>query len=340
MHPVTLSAAILLVLHIIAVLGVLIRVLLRPHRQAASRIAWIVVVLALPMLGVLAYLLLGETNIGKKRVLRMKAVISRLPDAATIPDTAGNATMQVDVSERCAHLFRAGKTVNGFMPVGGNRATLMENSNTAIDAIVADIDGAKEHVHLLKEPILDSEAGFPAQVIGTGPTVRYSAMPEIFETLIYAAHSELVISTPYYVPDDPMQAALCACARRGVDTVIIFPARNDSWIVGAASRSYYEELLEAGVRIYEYEGGLLHTKSLTIDKEITLIGSANMDRRSFELNYENNILFYDGTLTAEMRERQAIYIASSRRVSQEMVENWDWKHRLWNNAVAMLGPVL
>ena len=194
--------------------------------------------------------------------------------------------------------------------------------------------------HLLKEPISASEAGFPAQVIGTGPTVRYSAMPEIFETLIYAAHSELVISTPYYVPDDPMQAALCACARRGVDTVIIFPARNDSWIVGAASRSYYDELLEAGVRIYEYEGGLLHTKSLTIDKEITLIGSANMDRRSFELNYENNILFYDGTLTADMRERQAIYMASSRRVSQEMVENWNWKHRLWNNAVAMLGPVL
>ena len=80
-------------------------------------------------------------------------------------------------------------------------------------------------------------------------------------------------------------------AYRGVDTTIIFPARNDSWIVGAASRSYYADLLEAGVKIYEYVGGLLHTKSLTLDGEVTLIGSANMDRRSFELNYENNILF-------------------------------------------------
>lgn len=165
-------------------------------------------------------------------------------------------------------------------------------------------------------------------------------MPEIFETLIYAAREKLVISTPYYVPDDPMQGALCACARRGVDTIIIFPARNDSWIVGAASRSFYEELLAAGVQIFEYEGGLLHTKSLTIDGEITLIGSANMDRRSFELNYENNILLRDSSLTADMRERQQAYIESSRLVSKEMVENWNWKQRLWNNTVAMFGPVL
>lgn len=484
-HQATLSASIFFILHVLVSVGVIIRVLLRPNRQAASRVAWIVAVLAVPMLGAVAYLLLGETNIGRKRVLRMKEVISQLPDAASIPDTAGNVMMQVDVPQRCAHLFRAGETVNGFRPVGGNRATLMKDSNAAIDSIVADIDDAEHHVHvlfyiwlcdnnglkvaealkraagrgvtcramaddlgsrvmiasehwqsmeaagvklgralpignpllrplmgridlrnhrkitvidnritycgsqncadpeflvkakyapwvdalmrfegpivrqnqylfasdwqsetgenigdLLKEPILDCETGFPAQVIGTGPTVRMSAMPEIFETLIYAARSELVISTPYYVPDDPMQEAFCACARRGVTTKIIFPARNDSWIVGAASRSYYEELLAAGVIIYEYEGGLLHTKSLTIDGEITLIGSANMDRRSFELNYENNILLHDSSLTADMRRRQQDYIDSSHLVSPEMVANWNWKHRLWNNVVAMFGPVL
>ena len=137
-----------------------------------------------------------------------------------------------------------------------------------------------------------------------------------------------------------MQAALCASARRGVDTTIVFPARNDSWIVAAASRSYYSDLLAAGVHIFEYEGGLLHTKSLTLDGEVTLIGSANMDRRSFELNYENNILFYDQSLTAEMRQRQDSYIASSVPVSSEKVAAWSWQQRLWNNAIAMLGPVL
>ena len=101
-----------------------------------------------------------------------------------------------------------------------------------------------------------------------------------------------MISTPYFVPNETLLNALCTTAWRGVDTTIIFPARNDSWIVAAASRSYYADLLRAGVKVYEYEGGLLHTKSLTVDGELTLIGSANMDRRSFDLNYENNILFF------------------------------------------------
>ena len=94
----------------------------------------------------------------------------------------------------------------------------------------------------------------PAQVIGTGPTVRYSAMPEMFESLMFAARREIVVTTPYYVPDESLQNALCTTAYRGVDTTIVFPARNDSWIVGAASRSYYADLLTAGVKIYEYAG--------------------------------------------------------------------------------------
>jgi cardiolipin synthase len=125
-----------------------------------------------------------------------------------------------------------------------------------------------------------------------------------------------------------------------VDTTIVFPARNDSWIVGAASRSYYWDLLAAGVKIYEYEGGLLHTKSLTVDGEVTLIGSANMDRRSFELNYENNILFHDPALTGAMRERQQHYIAQSHPVTRKAVAAWSMPRRLWNNLIATLGPVL
>jgi cardiolipin synthase len=165
-------------------------------------------------------------------------------------------------------------------------------------------------------------------------------MPEMFEALIYAARRELIISTPYYVPDESLQNALCSSAYRGVKTTIIFPARNDSWIVAGASRSYYADLLEAGVNIHEYVGGLLHTKSLTLDGEITLIGSANMDRRSFDLNYENNILLYDPAMTAAMQERQRQYIARSRPVTREMVRDWSLPRRFWNNTLAMLGPIL
>ena len=480
----TFTATMYLTLHVLIQIALIVRVLLRPHRDPASRIAWIVVIIVLPVLGILAYILLGETNIGRRRVARMREVLSRLPDVA---DTEGaDATnLQANVPQRYAHLFHAGKTVNGFDPVGGNRAHLMQDSNATIASLVADIDAAKNDVHLLfyiwlpdnngrkvvealcraavrgvscramadglgsrtminsehwqamreagvrlasalpignpllrplkgridlrnhrkivvidnlitycgsqncadpefrvkakyapwvdammrfegpiarqnqylfagdweaetgedishllRQPIPPTQPGLPAQVIGTGPTIRYSAMPEMFESLMYTARRQLVISTPYFVPDDPMQAALCASARRGVHTTIIFPARNDSWIVGAASRSYYGDLLAAGVRIFEYVGGLLHTKSLTLDGEVTLIGSANMDRRSFDLNYENNILFYDRSLTADMRQRQESYIAKSNPVTDEIVARWTWGRQLWNNAIAMLGPVL
>jgi len=192
---------------------------------------------------------------------------------------------------------------------------------------------------LLEKPIHAPDSGFSAQVIGTGPTARYSAMPEMFESLMFAAQHELLISTPYYVPDEAMQNALCAAAYRGVNTRIIFPARNDSWMVAAASRSYYAELLKAGVKIYEYNGGLLHAKTLTLDGEITLIGSANMDRRSFELNYENNILFYDPELTIELRQRQQEYLEHSHSIHLDDVAAWSIPQRLFNNTIAMLGPL-
>ena len=477
-------AALLVALHLLIQGGLIVRVLLRPHREPASRMAWMVVVIALPVLGILAYILFGEVNIGRRRAERMRKVLERMPDVADA--TGANVkTLQADVPQRYAHLFRVGHSISGFAPIGGNRGHLLPDSNATIDAMVADINTAQDHVHLLfyiwlpdtngckivealkraaargvtcramaddlgsrlmirsehwramgaagvrlaralpignpllrplhgridlrnhrkivviddnitycgsqncadpefrikakyapwvdammrfegpiarqnqhlfagdwmahvdddivgllRKPIPATPPGLTAQVIGTGPTVRFSAMPETFESLMYTARRELVISTPYYVPDESMQAALCASARRGVETTIVFPARNDSWIVAAASRSYYADLLTAGVKIFEYVGGLLHTKSLTLDGEVTLIGSANLDRRSFELNYENNILFYDPVLTAAMRQRQDSYIASSKPITGEIVEDWPWQRNLWNNTIAMFGPVL
>ncbi|SHO47022.1 cardiolipin synthase [Desulfopila aestuarii] len=471
-------------IHILVQLVFCARALLRPHREPASRIAWIVVIMVFPVVGIITYLLLGETNVGRHRIERMQIILSRLPNPATAGSKDSTYQQQIE-DHNYQHLFEAGRSVNGFLPVNGNRARLLGDSNATIDAMVADIDAAIEQVHLMfyiwlpdnngrkiaealqraasrgvicramadslgsrsminsphwhamsnngvrlacalpiaappfgllkgridlrnhrKIVIIDNritycgsqncadpeflikakygpwvdvmvrfegpialqnqylfasdwmherdeditcllteqpphfDDGITAQVIGTGPTVRYSAMPEIFESLMYAARKELVISTPYYVPDESMQAALCACARRGIATTLIVPALNDSWIVGAASKSYYSQLLNAGVQLFEYEGGLLHAKTLTLDGEVTLIGSANMDRRSFELNYENNILVHNSGLTADVRGRQQQYIDGSHQVTKEMVKTWSWQHNLINNAVATIGPIL
>lgn len=85
---------------------------------------------------------------------------------------------------------------------------------------------------------------------------------------------------------------------------------------------------------------MLHAKTVTVDGEVTLIGSANMDRRSFDLNYENNILFCDAAMTKAVRDRQVSYLADSRQITQQLVMNWSWRTRLWNNALAVVGPVL
>jgi cardiolipin synthase len=157
---------------------------------------------------------------------------------------------------------------------------------------------------------------------------------------MYSARRELFITTPYYVPVSSLQAAICAAANRGVKTSMIFPARNDDFAVGATSKSYYEDLLAAGVKIYEYQVGILHAKTMTVDGEVTLIGSANMDRRSFDLNYENNILLCDEGVTAAMRERQGEYLLDCLEVTAEEVARWSRTRRLWNNALAIVGPVL
>lgn len=94
------------------------------------------------------------------------------------------------------------------------------------------------------------------------------------------------MTTPYFVPSDDLLHAICTAAQRGVDVSIILPRKNDSLLVGWASRAFFTELLAAGVKIYQFEGGLLHTKSVLVDGELSLVGTVNLDMRSLWLNFE------------------------------------------------------
>jgi cardiolipin synthase A/B len=128
-------------------LGVIARVILRPHREPASRVAWIVVMIVLPVIGILTYILLGETSIGRRRVSRLYAVLATIPDLTKAPGMDA-PNLQPKIPETYTHLFRLGHSVNGFEPVGGNCATLLADSNAAIESMVADIDASRDHVHL------------------------------------------------------------------------------------------------------------------------------------------------------------------------------------------------
>lgn len=465
------------------------RAITRPGREPASRVAWITVIMCLPVVGVLAYLLLGETNIGRERVDRLRAAEAHLArptgPAASEPDPVG-----AGLSDLCT-------SINGFPPVGGNRIVLLGapnarptqpelDSNAAIDALIEAIGDASEHVHIcfyiwlddenggrvadavasaarrgvacrvmadalgsrdfirgprwqqLREAgvrlvatlediprlghlamgrvdlrnhrkivVIDNrvafcgsqncadpefrvkakfapwvdvmvrcegpvvrqaqhlflsawiaetseelyhlpgaapapatfEPGVTAQMFGTGPTAAGNPMSDAFVGALYAAAHELIITTPYLVPDEAMLRALCAAPRRGVETTLIVPARNDSRLVGAASRSVYPGLLASGVRLYAYPLGLLHTKSITIDARLALVGSANMDRRSLELNFENNLLILDPATTAVIRQRQLGYLSQSRAINPDTAAH-SLRRRLVDNVAGMLAPLL
>lgn len=184
------------------------------------------------------------------------------------------------------------------------------------------------------------EGGFPAQVFADGPTDRRGATPQLFATLLALARKEVVISTPYFVPNQTVLDAICAAAIRAIDVTMIFPKRNDSWVVAAASHGYYRQLLEHGVKIFEFRNGLLHSKTFTVDRRLSLVGSTNLDLRSFDLNYENDILLRDDEMTQLIYDRQQEYISQSDSVTLEDVNAWTYHRRIWNNVVATIGPIL
>ena len=125
-------------IHILIEILVIIRVILRPHREPTSRLAWIVVIATIPVGGILAYLLLGEVNIGHRRVARMQRVLAGLPHYSAPQDTCNHPVLP-SVPERYEHLFRVGRSISNFEPAEGNQARLLPDSNTVIDEMIRDI---------------------------------------------------------------------------------------------------------------------------------------------------------------------------------------------------------
>lgn len=461
------------------------RILLRDDLSPPARLAWFIVLNLLPYFGSVIYFLFGEVDIGNRAHQRHDEVFDEIRQhAAALMGSASNSAQLIKRIYRPA--FQYAGSINGFHPMDGNSAQLMADAEDTLLHMVADIDAATDHVHVLyyiwltdhtgiavaealiraaqrgvtcramadglgSRPLIKSAVwrrmqeagvqlavalpfsniirtiltsrldlrnhrkitvidgritycgssnsadpeflvkekygpwidimlrfegpvvaqnqllfasdwmqatgealtvfplavtsepavnGFPAQVMGVGPTERRGATPQLFSNLFACAEHTLTLTTPYFVPDATVLEALCATAHRGVAVTLVFPKKNDSWIVAAASRSYYHKLLDAGCIIYEHRKGLLHSKTLTVDGKVSLIGSSNLDLRSFDLNYENNILLQDAAITQAITARQQQYIAESVQIELPEVLKWRYYRRIWNNVIATIGPVL
>ena len=178
----------------------------------------------------------------------------------------------------------------------------------------------------------EEESGHNIQVIASGPGFPDELIHQALLTSVYSAREQLIMTTPYFVPSDDLLHAICTAAQRGVDVSIIVPKKNDSMLVGWASRSFFTELLEAGVKIYQFEGGLLHTKSVLVDGQLSLVGTVNLDMRSLWLNFEITLVIDDDGFGADLACVQDDYIARS-----TLLDHAEWlKRPLWQRVVERL----
>jgi len=178
------------------------------------------------------------------------------------------------------------------------------------------------------------------QVMPSGPAQKPLAILQLLLSTFYTARHELIVTTPYFLPDDSLLIALVSAAHRGVAVTVVLPEKNDSRLVDYASGSVFEELLEAGVTIAAFKGGLLHTKSVTVDGEFCLFGSVNLDMRSLWLNFEISLMIYNRAVTAQIRELQASYIRDSDLLDISLWRQRPFARRLLENVTHLAAPLL
>ncbi len=184
------------------------------------------------------------------------------------------------------------------------------------------------------------EGGVVAQVVATGPTSEENSMPQVIATCVHLAQRELVLTTPYFVPDEATLLAIITAAKRGVRVVLVVPEHNDSTLVKLASRSFFQRLLDSGVELLEFRGGMLHAKTIVVDGRLGVMTSSNLDRRSFEINFEVSLLLYDEAAAKALRRLQQSYIERGQAISARHWADRPWWTRLVENAVGLASPVL
>jgi len=178
------------------------------------------------------------------------------------------------------------------------------------------------------------------QIAASGPD---SETPIILYSIIQAinlASKEILISTPYFVPNESLLDALRIASLGGLKIKIILPLKSDSSIVDLAVQSYYNELLSVGIEIYRYQKGFMHAKTIVFDGQLAMVGTSNMDIRSFDLNFEVNAIVYDKEIAEKLQETFYDDLKDSVRVDTLDWENRTAIRKLTEKAFRLISPLL
>lgn len=189
-------------------------------------------------------------------------------------------------------------------------------------------------------PRIEPKPGVPAQMIATGPDNPVGGMDLIVAQAMHNAENEIVIVTPYFVPNDSLMTAIRGAVLRGVRVSLITAAKSDHWLAGLAQRSYYEDLLSVGARIHLFGPEFLHAKHCRVDHEISILGSSNMDVRSFELNAEIDLLCYDSSLAEDLERLEKRYLEQSSALSKDSWKRRSLVHKVLENTARMMSDLI
>ncbi len=449
------------------------------RRTPTSAMAWLVVIFFIPWVGLALYLLLGGNRLGRRRIERHALVVRAVADVDRLSVQRPHI-VQPTIEPAQQHFVHLAENLGGMPILGGNEVELLADTNEVIDRLVADIDAAEHHVHLLfyiyrndrvgrrvagamaraeqrgvqcrvlvdavgsrgmlrsmapwmanqgiqvhgvlpvnplrrvlarmdlrnhrKLAVIDGRIGYTGsqnivradyghrdlvwhdlttritgpsalqmqlvfvedwyfttdqvlehgnlfpqmeeagasavQVMPTGPNLPTEPLLHLVVEAIHTARQNIIITSPYLVPDEASLLALRLAAKRGVQVDIVVPERSDHPLVRAVGRAYFEDLLEAGVNVHLHRDGLLHAKTITLDDTVSIIGSANFDIRSFFLNFELNVLLYGPHVNARLRFRQRQYIDEADALSLETWRRRPAIVRLGGDVLKLLSPLL
>lgn len=178
------------------------------------------------------------------------------------------------------------------------------------------------------------------QITASGPDTHWEAIMQVYYYAIATAEKSIFLTSPYFIPNESILTALKTAALSGVDVKILLPANPDHKILYWAAMSYLEELLEAGVEIYLYQKGFIHAKVLTVDGIVSTVGSANMDQRSFKLNFEVNALIYDEETAQRLENDFRNDLQYSEQLLTEAFKERPLPRRVIESAARLLSPLL
>jgi len=297
-------------------------------------LAWLAVISSAPFVGALAYLLFGERRLGRLRAARIAASIGMVQQwQAHQRHQYDAAAMQIEATAE--PIYRHAEHVLGFPILTGNNIELLDNFQAVFDAIVSDIDAAQSRCHVCF--YIWHEGGRAAEVVDA--LVRAARRGVQCRALADSVGSKDFLGGDLARRLRHAGVELSA-ALRGVEVTLIVPARNDSVLVSYASVAHFDDLMSAGVNIALFKGGLLHTKSLTIDGAISVFGSVNLDMRSLWLNFEISLFVYDMAFTRQLGALQQTYIRNSDRLELDVWRRRPAWRKFTENTFRLLGPLL